>query len=190
MPGDAAAPLVEQSSAAISESHDRLPAAALPPQRRRPLLAHDLRRLRRQGARHGRGPKWASRNAKLRTSRKLLFAGGLVPVLLCHLCEPAATAAFLSRWFDASPLDRVGTAFLFVGLPDSGVRALAAYDRWIGLMSQPDIRAELDALTVEARDLSPAVRRDPRHRPRVRRRPRRPAVLVRPRPLDATYAIF
>ncbi|HEY6889598.1 MAG TPA: hypothetical protein VI300_17505 [Solirubrobacter sp.] len=107
------------------------------------------------GSAGARDPKWASRNAKLRTSRKLLFAGGLVPVLLCHLCEPAATAGFLSRWFDASPLDRVSTAFLFVGLPDSGVRALAAYDRWIGLMAQPDVRAELDTLTVEARDLSP-----------------------------------
>jgi hypothetical protein len=99
-----------------------------------------------------RDPKWASRNAKLRTSRKLLFAGGLVPVLLCHLCEPTATAGFLRRWFDASPLDRISTAFLFAGMPDSGVRALAAYDRWIGLMAQPDIRAELEALTFEARD--------------------------------------
>jgi hypothetical protein len=81
-----------------------------------------------------------------------LFAGGLVPVLLCHLCEPTATAGFLRRWFDASPLDRISTAFLFAGLPDSGVRALAAYDRWIGLMAQPHIRAELEALTFEARD--------------------------------------
>ena len=75
-------------------------------------------------------------------------------MLLCHLCEPAETAGFLRRWFDASPLDRVSTAFLFVGLPDSGVRALAAYDRWIGLMAQPDIRAQLETLTFEARDHS------------------------------------
>jgi hypothetical protein len=104
----------------------------------------------------GKAPdsKWASRNAKLRTSRKLLFAGGLVPVLLCHLCEPSATAGFLTRWFDAPALDRVSTAFLFAGLIDPGARALAAYDRWVGLMAQPDARAELETLTFATRDSS------------------------------------
>jgi hypothetical protein len=100
----------------------------------------------------GADTKWASRNAKLRTSRKLLFAGGLVPVLLCHLCEPSATAGFLTRWFDAPALDRVSTAFLLAGLIDPGARALAAYDRWVGLMAQPDVRAELETLTFETRD--------------------------------------
>jgi hypothetical protein len=102
----------------------------------------------------GPDPKWAARNAKLRTSRKLLFAGGLVPVLLCHLCEPSATAGFLTRWFDAPALDRVSTAFLFAGLIDAGARALAAYDRWVGLMAQPDVRAELETLTFATRDTS------------------------------------
>ena len=64
------------------ERRDRRP-AAVPAQRRRALLAHDLRRLRGQGARRA-SRKWALRHAKLRTSRTMLFAGGLLPVLACH----------------------------------------------------------------------------------------------------------
>lgn len=97
-------------------------------------------------------PKWATRNAKLRTSRKLLFAGGLVPVLLCHMCSATDMQAFLTRWFDATPLDRLSTAFLYVEAHDPGLRAIAAYDRWLGLMSDADVRAELLALKFESRD--------------------------------------
>jgi hypothetical protein len=106
-----------------------------------------------KAARGGPDPKWASRNAKLRTSRKLLFAAGLLPVLLCQLHD-TDPAAFLARWFDAPALDRISTTFLFAGLPDAGVRALSAYDRWIELMAHRDIRAELAQITYATRDAS------------------------------------
>jgi predicted nucleotidyltransferase len=100
-------------------------------------------------------PKWAERNAKLRTSRKLLFAGGLVPVLLCALYPAEEMPGFLTRWFDATPLDRLCTAFLYVGANDPGMRAIGAYDRWIGMMSDEGVRATLLGVTYEMRDDSP-----------------------------------
>ena len=40
--------------------------------------------------------KWGLRNAKLRTSRKMLFAGGLVPILRCHALRGADVRPFLA----------------------------------------------------------------------------------------------
>lgn len=100
-------------------------------------------------------PKWASRNAKLRTSRKLLFAGGLVPLLLCVLFPRDQMHGFLAQWFGATPLDRLSSAFLFVGAPDVGARAISAYDRWIGLMADDQARAELRTIRYDTRDDSP-----------------------------------
>jgi hypothetical protein len=111
-----------------------------------------------EGKRRGAGgedPKYASRNAKLRTSRKVLFAGGLLPVLLCQTKTAAEMPAFLTRQFAAPPTDRLAAAFILQGAVAEGVRALGAYDRWIGLLGDPSIRAELAALRESTREASP-----------------------------------
>lgn len=102
----------------------------------------------------GSDPKRVTRNAKLRTSRKLLFAGGLLPVLMCHELTRAEMEQFLGTWLAAPPLDRLAAAFLHLGAPDEGARALRAYDRWIAIQQDPEARAELKRLTAATRDAS------------------------------------
>ncbi len=98
--------------------------------------------------------KWVMRNAKLRLSRKVLFAGGLVPVLRCHEHAADGMTDFLVEQLAAPPTDRLADAFLAAGTQaglDIGVRTLDAYDRWIGLLGDADARAGLQALTRETR---------------------------------------
>jgi hypothetical protein len=98
--------------------------------------------------------KWAMRNAKLRTSRKLLFAGGLVPLLLCRTCRAHEMPAFLRRWLDAPALDRLAAAFLLVDAEEAGVRTLDAYDRWLALNGDPVARADLASVSFATRERS------------------------------------
>ena len=100
---------------------------------------------------HDTDPKWVTRNAKLRTSRKLLFAGGLIPILLCHRYEKEQMKTFLLRWLPALPLDRLSAAFLWAQAESEGARALDAYDRWLAIMQDSQARAELETLTRHTR---------------------------------------
>ncbi|WP_210494010.1 hypothetical protein [Patulibacter sp. SYSU D01012] len=91
--------------------------------------------------------KWGMRNAKLRLNRKMLFAGGLIPVLLCQLHRREEQRPFLLDALQAPPTDRLADAFLRYEAVDEGVRALGAYDRWIGMLDDGDVRARLTAMT-------------------------------------------
>lgn len=102
----------------------------------------------------GGDQKWVTRNAKLRTSRKMLFAGGLIPVLLCHLREDSEMSEFLRAQLHAPPTDRLAAAFLAEGIVDEGARTLAAYDKWVGLLQEEQCRQELLQLTEATRESS------------------------------------
>ena len=102
-------------------------------------------------ARKGEG--WGLRNAKLRLSRKALFAGGLLPVLGCYRYPAADMLDHLDERMSVPPLDRIADAFLDHGAPDPGVRALNAYDEFLAIVDDSDQRKQLSALGVEeARD--------------------------------------
>ena len=93
------------------------------------------------------GKGWGLRNAKLRNSRKLLFAGGLLPVLECYRYAQEDMIGFLRMQFAASPTDRLADAFLRHAELDAGARALGAYDRFVGALNDEDFRAGLGSLT-------------------------------------------
>lgn len=103
---------------------------------------------------HDTDPKWVARNAKLKTSRKLLFAGGLIPILLCHLYGKDQMKTFLARWLPAPPLDRLSAAFQWAQAEAEGARALDAYDRWLAIQQDSQARAELRSLTRQTREES------------------------------------
>lgn len=100
--------------------------------------------------------KWGLRNAKLRTGRKVLFAAGLLPILLCDRHRQAAMRDFLVEQLRAPATDRLAAAFAAYDLRDSGGRALDAYDRWIGMLDDDATRAELAAVRRETADASEA----------------------------------
>lgn len=93
---------------------------------------------------------WGLRNAKLRTSRKILFAGGLLPVLGCAGLERDEMSAFLTDQFGMPPTDRIAHAFLEHRAVDSGARALGAYDEFIGHLDDFGFRDALGAVSRES----------------------------------------
>ncbi len=104
-------------------------------------------------ARAGEG--WGLRHAKLRFSRKVLFAGGLLPVLDCHALPAAEMPAFLARRLAEPPLDRLAAAFLAHGMADAGARALRAYGAFLEMLDDSGSRTELAGLAEQDAHGSP-----------------------------------
>lgn len=103
------------------------------------------------------GPhKWGLRNAKLRTSRKVLFAGGLLPVFECARLQSRQMPSYLQEQFAMAPTDRIAQAFLGHQAADPGGRALGAYDDFLGLLDDESFRAQLQSLTRESSKRSEA----------------------------------
>lgn len=102
--------------------------------------------------------KWALRNAKLRMSRKLIFAAGLARVFLCHLDPGARVAqeslvgerdvlpmvAYLEKQLEVAPLELLAQLCLLSKAPDSTVRRIFdSYDQFLGILDDSVKRDEL-----------------------------------------------
>jgi hypothetical protein len=102
------------------------------------------------GKEHEGPEKWGLRNAKLRTSRKVLFAGGLLPILECFRFHEDEMRRFLRDQLDMPPTDRIAQSFLVHEAIDAGARALGAYDEFVGRMDDEGFRRELGEVTRES----------------------------------------
>jgi len=115
----------------------------------------------KQRDRGGKG--WGLRNFKLRMSRKLLFASGLLTCFGCTLdpdAHPPEDAdiderrAYLVRYlrnqFCYTPLEVLARAAILYRIPeDASVRLLSAYDGFLEMLRNEEIREGLDVLRAE-----------------------------------------
>jgi len=102
--------------------------------------------------------KWALRNAKLRMSRKLIFAAGLAHVFFCHL-DPAAGPAraalknsknvstlteYLERQLALTPLEVIAKMCLVLDVNPTTAHAIFDnYERFLAVLDDPGKRGEL-----------------------------------------------
>ena len=95
------------------------------------------------GKEHEGPKKWGLRNAKLRTSRKILFAGGLLPVLECFRLDLGEIREYLEGQLNMVPTDRIAQCFLVHNAVEPGARAFGAYDEFIWRMNDEEFRNDL-----------------------------------------------
>lgn len=105
------------------------------------------------------GNKWALRNAKLRMSRKLVFAAGLAHVFFCQLDPLAAAArssliadrdvslltAYMERELALPPLEMIAKACVDLAVGVSTAKSIFdSYDHFLGILDDANKRAELE----------------------------------------------
>ena len=129
------------------------------------------------------GEGWAIRNIKLRMSRKLIYASGLLACYRCHLDHSAREwkeiaqnpdrqsqmVEYFSTIFRQTPLEIVaGVLLRYEHLYPVANQILSSYDGFLGMLADDDQRHRLASITEEdaendkvyqdARDFSRAFR--------------------------------
>ena len=110
------------------------------------------------------GEGWGLRNTKLRVSRKLIFASGLLICFSCHLDTRLRAKISTSShdinlahlenhiwdYVTRTPLDILATALGEYGVENEvAAKLFSAYDRFIAMMSNKEIREHLKKLKAE-----------------------------------------
>lgn len=128
-------------------------------------MAVDYAHKRR--ARAGLG--WATRNVKLRFSRKLIFVSGMLTCFSCHLdpmkedgrnlCGQSeiqlSTVNHLMEYTQMSPLEVLAEALLKYASDETARDAMGAYDEFLGCIDDGGKRKHLDSLDPELSDADP-----------------------------------
>ena len=117
------------------------------------------------------GKKWALRNAKLRMSRKLIFAAGLLRCFFCQLDDEAEAArdalksphprlekllSYLEGQREQTPLGTLALAASLPGVSETTARGLFdSYDGFLAILDDDGKRRELEEMSTDERDISP-----------------------------------
>jgi hypothetical protein len=100
---------------------------------------------------------WAIRTVKLRLSRKLTFASGLLACFSCAL-EPSLredgdrslrVIEHMTEVLALAPLERTAALLLGAGLEEAAARIFDAYGEFLEMMDDPAVRQELEGLLPE-----------------------------------------
>ena len=107
----------------------------------------------------------AVRNIKLRMSRKLIYVSGLLTCFACHLelsdeqrklffCKPDLERRFVDFFrtrLRRTPLDTLAAVFHSrAHLHDAARKIFGAYDRFLGVLLNPEMRERLNGLSLES----------------------------------------